>query len=127
MKYASFDRETLPLITITFTGKPENEDNFSEYLDGLAANYQFKVPIALVFDASEAALPKIKYQRLQAQWMNENEGLIKNYCKGIAYVVPSLLLQRVLQFIFSIQNNPVPFKVFRNLKEAQTWALEQVS
>lgn len=120
--YADFDRSNFPLIVVTFTGAKETDENFAVYLDGLHANYDPKKNFSLVFDATKAASPNLKYQQRQAKWMKEHEDLIQTYCLGVAYVMPNIVLRTVLKMIFAIQNNPVPFKVFGELEEGMAWA-----
>ncbi|MEL7530021.1 MAG: STAS/SEC14 domain-containing protein [Bacteroidota bacterium] len=120
--YAHFDRNTFPLIIIRFTGEKETPENFAAYLAGLYANYERKEAFALVFDATQAPTPNPVYQQKQAKWMKEHEALIKTYCRGVAYVMPNGLLRGVLKMIFSLQKNPVPFKVMSNLEEGRKWA-----
>ena len=124
-KYANFDRSEPPLISIYFTGAKETDENFSAYLNGLAKNYEAKVPFSLIFELSEAPLPQLKYQLKQAAWMKENKELIQQYCYGVAYVIPGKVLRGVLKFIFSIQKNPVDFKVFSSYEPAKNVGLEK--
>lgn len=125
--YAHFDRSTFPLIVVRFSGVRETDENFAAYLDGLYENYNSKKPFALVFDATEAANPNLKYQQRQAKWMKTHEALIKEYCLGVAYVMPNTLLRIALRLIFGIQNNPVPFKVFAKLEDGKNWAEELIA
>lgn len=120
--YATFDRSQFPVITIYFTGESENKENFEEYLNELSHNYTFDKPFSLVFELTNAPLPKVGYQLKQAAWMKSNEDKIKTYCRGIAYVIPSPVMRNVLKFIFSVQKNPVPFEVFSAAGEGQKWA-----
>lgn len=122
--YAHFDRSTFPLIVVKFSGARETDENFAAYLDGLYENYNSQKPFALVFDATEAASPNLKYQQKQAKWMKAHEELIKSYCLGVAYVMPNRLLRIALRLIFGIQKNPVPFKVFGKLEDGKNWAEE---
>jgi hypothetical protein len=120
--YASFDRSTFPLITITFTGEKETPESFEQYLDGLYQNYERQEPFSLVFDATKAPSPSLTYQQKQAAWMNKHKELIETYCRGVAYVIPNLILRNILKVIFGLQRNPAPFKVFSSVEEGKNWA-----
>ena len=120
--YAQFDRSEFPIITINFTGEKENKENFQLYLDELKRNYERDEQFSLIFELTKAPMPNMKYQLQQAKWMKDNEHLIKKYCRGVAYIIPSAALRGVLKFIFSVQKNPVPFKVFSTLEEGKVWA-----
>lgn len=125
--YALFHRDRFPIITVEFTGEKENAENFKSYLRGLEENYARKEPLVIIFDARQALSLNPIYQGKQAFWMQKNKKLIQNYCRGIAYVVPQPLLRKVLQMIFAISPNPVPFKVFENMEEGETWLKDQLA
>lgn len=125
--YATFDRSQFPLIVVTFTGEKETPENFEVYLDGLLANYKRKEAFALVFDASDAPPPNLKYQQKQASWMKAHKALIQQYCKGVAYALPGIFLRNILKLIFKIQKNPVPFKVFASKEVGIAWAKAQLA
>lgn len=124
--YAQFDRSEFPVITINFTGEKETKENFELYLQELANNYDRKEKFALIFELTNAPLPNVKYQLKQASWMKENESLIKQYCYGVAYVIPGAVMRNVLKFIFSVQKNPVQFEVFSTYDEGKEWASELI-
>jgi len=120
-KYAEIDTAEFPTIKVVFTGEAANAENFSTYLNELRGSYVSKQPIAIIFDASNAVLPGIKYQKMQAQWLKDNEQLMKDYCKGTAYIIPNLIIRKVLSAIFTLQKQPVPYKVCSNFTEAVNW------
>tara|TARA_B100000902_G_C26682845_1_gene608656 strand:+ start:169 stop:570 length:402 start_codon:yes stop_codon:yes gene_type:complete len=125
--YALFHRERFPLIVIEFTGTKETSINFNKYLKGLEENYANKTELALVFDARKSLSINPIYQAKQAAWMQTNKDLIKQYCKGIAYIVPNPILRKMLQLIFKITPNPVPFCVFEGMEQGADWAKQQIS
>ncbi len=125
-QYVRVDREEFPLVIVTFTGAKPTPANFQEYLNELYANYSPKQPFVLVFDATLARVPGISYQKQQAEWMREHQNLIKSYCLGIAYVIPSTIIRNVLNLIFKIQPDVVDNKVFPNLEESLIWANAQL-
>ncbi len=120
-KYAVVDKSDLTLVTVTFTGNKPTDESFSTYLQELEACYDDRKSLAMLFDATKAVTPKLSYQKLQAQWLDEHWLLLKNYCKGTAYVIPSAPIRIVLKMIFSFQNQPVPYKVFSAKEEALQW------
>lgn len=124
--YAEFDRSDYPLINITFTGEKPTDENFQAYLEGSYQNYEHREPIALVFDATNAAIPGLRYQKQQADWMREHDELIRTYCLGIAYVVPNPLIRQVMRAIFKLQQNATAFKVFAEREAGVAWAQERL-
>lgn len=125
--YAETDSSEFPIIKVVFTGETANAENFRIYLAELKQNYDSEQPIAIIFDATKAVFPGIKYQKMQAQWLKENEELMKSYCKGTAYVIPNRLIRNVLSAIFTFQKQPVPYLVCSKSTEAVEWVKNQLA
>ena len=119
--YATIDESAFPLVTIRFTGAKSNDQNFQAYLQETKACYRHQKPLAIIFDATEATLPSLSHQKMQAQWLKDNENLMKSYCLGTAYVIPNGAVRAVLKMILSFQKQPVPYQVVKTRKEAQEW------
>lgn len=124
--YAFIDQSDFPLVTVTFSGAKVTEENFQTYLDELSELYAKEEPFIMVFDASEATLPNIKYQRRQALWMAEHYQSIEAYCLGTAYVIPNDIIRTVLKAIFALQQQPSPYEVFATLEGGLAWAKSRV-
>ncbi|SDG92570.1 hypothetical protein [Psychroflexus sediminis] len=124
--YARVDQTAFPLITVTFTGEKSTNANFKAYLKELDDCYFAQQKLAIVFDASQAVVPRISHQILQANWLKENTSLMQDYCKGTAYVIPNKTIQWVLKMIFLLQKQPVPYEVFSTYKDAQVWCWSQL-
>lgn len=124
--YAKVDQTAFPLITVTFTGEKSTSSNFRAYLKELDDCYFAQQKLAIVFDASNAVVPKISHQIMQAKWLKENTTLMEEYCLGTAYVIPNKTIQWVLKMIFMLQKQPVPYEVFSTYKEAQVWIWNQI-
>lgn len=125
-KYAEVDSSEFPIIKVVFTGEAATAENFPVYLDEVKQNYASEQPIAIIFDATEAVFPGITYQKMQAQWLKDNEQLMKDFCKGTAYVIPNLIIRKVLSAIFTFQKQPVAYWVGSNYTEAVDWAKTQL-
>ena len=125
--YAVIDSSKFPLINIVFTGNEATEKNFTLYLDELSQIYSKQTKIAVIFDATKAIIPGIKYQKLQAKWLKDNKEMMVSYCLGTAYIIPSLLIRNVLKAIFSIQKQPVDYTVCKNQVEAIDWANKKLN
>ena len=120
-KYATIDSTQFPLILVRFTGEKATDENFPLYLQEVEAVYDRKNKIGILFDATEATLPGLKYQKMQAQWLKDHKSLMQNYCAGTTYVIPNLVIRNVLKGIFALQNQPVPYTVCGNMGEAEEW------
>jgi hypothetical protein len=125
--YAYSDVSKFPIIVVKFSGVEATDENFKvylEHLNNLYDNYGPKQKFTLIFDATTAAKPNLKYQKMQAEWIKDKEAIIKKYCYGIGYIMPNALYRIALMVVFSIENSPVPFKVFGNMEDATSWAKE---
>ncbi|NJL73795.1 MAG: STAS/SEC14 domain-containing protein [Saprospiraceae bacterium] len=119
--YAIVDDSAFPEVVITFTGEKADDDNFTKYLQDVLALYDRKEPLMLIFDATTATTPNVKYQKQQADWLKDQKDLMQTYCKGTAYVIPNPIIRTVLKGIFVFQTQPVPYKVVKTLEEARAW------
>ena len=121
--YAVIDESSFPIVRIGFTGSKSTDQNFQSYLDQTKACYSYNArkPLAIIFDASKASVPGLSHQKMQANWLKENEGLMKNLCVGTAYIIPNAAIRGILKMIFSFQKQPVPYKIFETETEALTW------
>lgn len=125
-KYAEIDRSDFPIIKVVFTGESAQADNFPLYLEEVRQSYDGKNALAIIFDASKAVFPGIAYQKMQATWLKENQQLMKDFCKGTAYIIPNLIIRNVLQAIFAFQTQPAPYLVCSNYQEAEDWVKKQL-
>ncbi|WP_026302730.1 hypothetical protein [Psychroflexus tropicus] len=124
--YALVDQTSFPLITVTFTGEKSTNANFKAYLKELDDCYFTQQQLAIIFDATKAAVPKLSHQKQQAKWLKDNHDLMKQYCKGTAYVIPNKTMHWVLKMIFLFQKQPVPYEIFESYKDAQIWTWNQL-
>jgi len=126
LAYADFDTTEFPIVFIRFTGEPSTDQNFQEYLNGLDALYEREELFAIVFDATEAAIPSLRHQKMQAYWLRNNTELVKSYCKGTAYIILKSTTRAILKLIFAITPQPVPYKIVVTEKDGRNWALSQL-
>lgn len=120
-RYATVDSTEFPLIRVQFTGEKATDENFPVYLKEVEATYDRKNRIGILFDATHATFPGLKYQKMQAQWLKDNQQLMQKYCAGTAYVIPNTLIRNVLKAIFALQKQPVPYRVCGEVSEAGEW------
>ena len=125
-KYAIIETKEFPIVNVTFTGENANDDNFILFLEEVKQSYDLQNKIALIFDATNAIVPAFKYQKMQANWLKDNQQMIKDFCVGTAYVIPNIIIRSVLKAIFAIQSQPVPFLVCSNITEAENWVKIQL-
>jgi hypothetical protein len=119
--YAIIDESSFPIIKIGFTGIKSTDQNFQSYLDQTKACYRHEKKLALIFNASQASIPSLSHQKMQANWLKENEELMHKFCVATAYIIPNAAIRGILKIIFSFQKQPVPYKIFETESEAKTW------
>ena len=119
--YAIIDESSFPIVRIGFTGSKSTDQNFQSYLDQTKSCYRHQKNLAIIFDASNASIPKLSHQKMQADWLKENEALMQTFCVGTAYIIPNVAIRGILKMIFSFQKQPVPYKIFETESEALTW------
>lgn len=125
--YATFHFDEFPIVLVAFTGEKASEENFREYLSGLHRAYERKQPFAYLFDAERATLPGLRFRKMQAEWLKENEAMMKQYCRGTAYHIPNTIIRTALKGIFALQQQPVPYQVTGTLQAAMEWCYDAVS
>jgi hypothetical protein len=121
MRYATFQKIGDNCFKVVFTGEKATKRNFQEYLDDLQYCHLDRKPVTILFDATKAKVPALNLQRKQADWMSINRIMIEKYCLGTAYVINNPTIRLVLEVIFSFQNQPVPYKIFKKEEEALAW------
>ena len=125
-KYAIIDEAQFPIIKVTFTGKSADSENFPLYLSEVKQTYDHKKKLAIIFDASNAVLPALSFQQMQAQWLKDNTQLMQDFCAGTAYIIPNIIIRNVLKAIFSFQNQPVPYIICEDASKAEAWINKQL-
>ncbi len=125
-KYAFIKTDKFPIVVVEFTGNQATDDNFIQYLDELKELYAKKETLAIIFDATNAVFPGLKYQKMQGDWLKENEQMMKDYCVGTAYVITNTIIRGVLKTIFKFQKQPVPYHISGSLDEATDWVSKQL-
>lgn len=119
--YAIIDESSFPIIKIEFTGSKSTDQNFQSYLDQMKACYRHEKKLALIFNASQASVPSLSHQKMQANWLKENKALMQKFCVTTAYIIPNAAIRTILRVIFSFQKQPVPYKIFETEIEASEW------
>lgn len=124
--YAVVNKMDFPIVTVTFTGEEANEENFPLYLEEVKQSYDHKNKLAIIFDATNAVFPALEFQKMQAEWLEDNTKMMQDFCVGTAYVIPNMIIRGVLKAIFAFQSQPVPYLVCSKNTEAELWAKKQL-
>lgn len=125
--YAEVQPVVEGVLTVRFTGVASTDQNFQRYLDEVRDRYRGAGTIGVLFDASKASLPHYRHIRMQADWLNTYRELMESQCVGTAYVIPNGMVRGVLNMIFALQKQPVPYEVFSNTADARGWLNAKLS
>jgi len=120
MDYASFKKVNENLLLVKFRNVIQDAMDFEEYLSQLRKNYEsFKDIFVVVFDSNDSKYLSSELRNRQAEWIRENQGLIKNKCLLSIYVISNPIIRFILEAIFLMQKSPVPYQIVRSLDNAQ--------
>lgn len=124
--YAKVEPVVDGILTVRFTGASSTDHNFDTYLTEVRDRYRDAGTIGVLFDASRASLPHYRHIRMQADWLKTHWELMKSQCAGTAYVIPNGMVRGILNMIFTLQEQPVPYEVFSNAADAEKWLREKL-
>lgn len=125
--YAEVGEVKEGILMVRFTGVASTDENFENYLREVTDRYRDAGTIAVLFDAASASLPHYRHVMMQADWLESHLEMMKSQCAGTAYVIPNGMVRGVLNMIFTLQRQPVPYEVFSNTAAAEEWLLEKLS
>ena len=117
-----FDESDWPLLRINFTAGP-NDEEFDAYLrryDEVYVRRGQRYGLMMVVHAG-MPMTKTAHAKQQAEWIGNNEDVVRRLCAGIAFVLPSPLHRGVLRAILWMQGLPVPYKVFDDPQTGRVW------
>jgi hypothetical protein len=80
----------------------------------------------VINDASCDMLPSPSARKAQAEWLKENEHLLKLVCHAAGFVLPSTTLRTTLTGVLWIAPTPFPITTHASLELALDWAITEV-
>ena len=120
------DDRLWPLVIFRFRFRPTMEE-LEAYLarqDAMLARRERMISLVL---AEEAKLWETPVMRRQADWIKQNEELLRQYSLGAAMVLQSPIVRGMLKAILWIQPMPQPYAVCSTVEEALRWLRERVA
>ena len=120
MRHASFNFINDLVLEVTFGSQVPTEEAFEMYLAELLRIYkESNQGIIVIFNSEESKFVPSKLRKRQAQWMKDNEVIIREKCLMCVYVIPNLLIKFILEAIFLIQKSPVHYEIVKSTEKAK--------
>ncbi|MTI38605.1 hypothetical protein E1140_03810 [Fulvivirga lutimaris] len=127
LKFAEFYNPFDQVLVTKFSSVAVTDDHMDQYLIELFENINnAEKPFVLISDVSESSSLSSSHRVRIANFIKENSELLKSKVICLIYVMPTPLLQFILNAIFVVNRPPVKYKVCNRYHEALNIATEQI-
>lgn len=110
------------VIVVRYDGRPDDE-TFRAYLQTYTDLVHRRVPYATVYSTLPGArIPSGANARQQAAWIKREQPIVTQFCRGLAFALPSPLMRGVLRGILKMQPIIADYVVVDGEDEAIAWA-----
>jgi hypothetical protein len=117
----AFTERTEGCVSVyTFTDTLSDEE-FAEYMDCLDRSTKRQNPYVVICEATRSRSLSGKQAKRMAEWTKTNYAILHEYCRGIAFVIPSFFVRGGLRAIFAMQSPPYPSTVVETMAQAIEW------
>jgi hypothetical protein len=120
------DERLWPLVIYRFRGLV-SMDEMNQYLARQDVLLARNTPTLSLVIATETKLWETPVLRRQADWIKQNQDLLRRYSLGAALVIQSPIVRGMLKAILWIQPMPQPYAVFSTVEGALGWLREQLA
>ena len=110
-----------PLLTLqTYNGVPDPVvmENWRSQLEGF---FEKKTRYAVITDLTDVRTPDKDIKNRESEWIKQHKPELKEWCIGLALVVPSSVIRIALNAVFWVSPLPHPYAVVSNFGEAYDW------
>ncbi len=118
MPKTRLDESRWPLVVFTAVGE-QSDDDFEAYLADADRLLRRREPHGLIFDARRANIIGPKLRRRQAEWLRDNEALLRAYVVACGLVMSTALQRGVFRAITWMKPYPAPHSVEASFDAAQ--------
>lgn len=126
-KFAEFLKPSDQVLVTKFSKVTVTDEHIDDYLSELYTQIkEAQKPFVLISDVSESENLSSSHRVRIATFIKENSELLKSKVICLIYVMPTPLLQFILNAIFVINKPPVKYKVCNRYHEAIDIANEHV-
>jgi len=102
-----------PLIYVRFVGQAD-DDTFDQYLDELTRAISRPGRRTFLFDATECGYVSSYARRRQAEWMRQQESIIRRETAGVAFALTAPLVRGALTAILWLEPLSCAYAVVRD-------------
>ena len=68
-----------------------------------------------------------RIRKAQADWLEENEDLLRLTCEAMGFVVEGALLRGMITAVFWLTHTPIPYTTHGSLEAALDWAIHRAT
>ncbi len=127
MKFVEFDLKDYPIVVNRFSAKEPTNDEFDAWIKEMITYITEKKGIVLVQELTNAKYLSSENRIKVGNIFKKYEKEIKENVIGIAYIVPSVIVNMLLKGIFAIKKPATDYKVVKTEEEAKKWANEKLA
>lgn len=115
------------IIVYKFTSVLVTDKMVDDYLETLGKQIsEVTEPIVLISDVSESQVLSSKHRIKIANFIKSHSDVLKKNVMALVYVMPSPILQFVLNAIYVINRPPVKYKVVSRFEHAISWSKKKL-
>ena len=120
--------EPVPNIVVyKFTSVGVTNKMVDDYLETMGKQIsEVSEPIVLVSDVSESQVLSSKHRIKIANFIKSHSDVLKRNVIALVYVMPSPILQFVLNAIYVVNRPPIKYKVVSRFEHAINWSKEKL-
>jgi hypothetical protein len=118
----SFDDSQWPLLTVTFSGTNSTQA-IDAYLSRMSAYLGRGEKYLCILDTRAlTAAPTMEQRQRQVDWLQRNEGALRQYSLGSAFVITSPFVRLALNIMYQLKPLPNPHTIVGDIQGARAWA-----
>jgi hypothetical protein len=121
----TFDDSLWPLLVVRFVGAPSLQQQ-EAYLAQLRAYLQHGDRYVSILDTRQLRMMTSEQRQRQADFIRDNEELLRQVTLGTAAIVTSPLVRLAASVFLHIKPMPTPYYVAPSLPSAAGWAAERL-
>jgi len=127
MKFVDFDLSEYPIIVNRFSAKEPTNEEFDAWTKEMIKTISENKGIVLVQELTNAKYLSSENRIKVGNIFKKHEKEIKQNVLGIAYIVPSVIVNMLLKGIFAIKKPATDYKVVKTEQEAMKWSRDKVA